>query len=248
MMIHKIDTNSQEFQDEFKNTVTFTDKVCSSQGFVYNHDKNIIESIQVGLTRNKIIYGKRYCPCFMVEGKTKEEQKEANNRLCPCKPALSEEIPSLGHCHCGIFCSPEYAHIHEVEVEAHKVAHTHSRGLHKDECESLLANSQIDSTELESLLEARELGFVDFILVDTREWMEWTKRRIKGTDFLVPTTSFHVAASQLNGKENTPVVVYCLSGSRSAYCQDILLHNGFKQVINLAYGISSYTGECESGE
>ena len=107
---------------------------------------------------------------------------------------------------------------------------------------------QLDGSELEALLEAREDGKIAFNLVDTREWIEWIGNRIKGTDYLIPTTSFHNALSQLNGKENTPVIVYCYSGSRSAYCQRILKHMGYKTVINLEYGIMAYDGECESGE
>ena len=78
--------------------------------------------------------------------------------------------------------------------------------------------------------------------------MEWVGNRIKGTDVLIPTTSFHNALSQLNGKENIPLILYCYSGSRSAYCQRILKHMGFKTVLNLEYGIMAYYGECESGE
>jgi len=46
---------------------------------------------------------------FMVVGDTPEERKKADNRICPCKPALEKEIPEDGRCHCGIFCTPEFA-------------------------------------------------------------------------------------------------------------------------------------------
>ena len=78
--------------------------------------------------------------------------------------------------------------------------------------------------------------------------MEWVSNRIKGTDYLIPTTSFYDALAQLMDKRKTPVVVYCLSGSRSAYCQRIMKDMGFKSVANLDYGISSYQGEKERGE
>ena len=60
------------------------------------------------LTVNKIIKGKRYCPCFVVEGKTEEDRKKSNNRICPCEPALQKEIPETGRCYCGIFCTENY--------------------------------------------------------------------------------------------------------------------------------------------
>ncbi|MDD3343807.1 MAG: ferredoxin-thioredoxin reductase catalytic domain-containing protein [Sulfurospirillaceae bacterium] len=247
-MITKIDMNSPEFLAEFEKTEAFTDKVCHQFGFAYTPLDEVKESIQQGLTRNKLIYGKRYCPCFMVIGTTPEEQAAADNRLCPCTPALTVEIPQSGKCHCTIFCTPEYAKQLAQEETMEEAAHTHARDLRKEECEALMKKKQIDGNELEALLEARKSGCVTFNLVDTREWMEWVENRITGTDFLIPTTSFHNALSQLNGKENIPVIVYCYSGSRSAYCQRILLHMGYKTVINLAYGIMSYDGECESGE
>ena len=108
-MINKIDTNSKEFLEEKARTQEFVNKVYEVKGFVKNPDDEINESILVGLTRNKMIYGTRYCPCFMVQGETKEERKKADNRVCPCKPALTKEIPEDGVCHCGIFCTPEYA-------------------------------------------------------------------------------------------------------------------------------------------
>mgnify|MGYP000845358805 CR=1 FL=1 len=246
-MVIKIDTNSKEFKEEYTKTLSFADKVCKQFGFVCNPEDEINESVTAGLTRNKMIYNKRYCPCFMVEGENDEERKAANNRICPCKPALEIEIPSMGHCHCGIFCTPQYAKDHMLEKEAALISHTHSRGLTKDECQALLKQQNIDSDELISLLEARELGMVDFILVDVREWMEYKDRRIKGTDFLIPTTSFYQALSQIDDKKDSNIVVYCFSGSRSAYCQQIMSSMGYNHIVNLGYGIVSYSGEVERG-
>lgn len=247
-MITKIDMNSPEFLAEFERTEAFTDKVCAQFGFAYTPLDEVKESIQQGLTRNKLIYGKRYCPCFMVIGSTPEEQAKADNRLCPCTPALTVEIPQTGKCHCTIFCTPKYARELAKEENMEEVAHTHTRGLSKEECDALMKKKQIDGNELEALLEARKHGAVNFNLVDTREWMEWISNRITGTDFLIPTTSFHDALAQLSGKENTPVILYCYSGSRSAYCQRILLQMGYKTVLNLEHGIMSYDGETQSGE
>lgn len=245
-MIKKIDTNSEEFQIEFELTKQFTNKVLEEHGLTYNPDEEVNESIQVGLTRNKLIYGKRFCPCFMVIGQTTQEQENSENRLCPCVPALTKEIPSKGSCHCGIFCTKEEALRIEKENHLHDSIATHE-GLTKEECEKLLLEDEINSMELEALLEARRAGVTKFNLVDTREWMEWVGNRIIGTDYLVPTTSFYQAIEQVKQK-NLPVIVYCHSGSRSAYCQRIMQNMGFKSVTNLDYGISSYSGEKERGD
>lgn len=244
----KIDMNSQEFLDEQIRTKDFADKVCASKGWVYNPIGDVNEGVIMGLTRNKLIYNKRYCPCFMVIGETKEEQRAADNRICPCKPAIEHEIPDEGHCHCGIFCTPEYAKANAIEIKAEEVAHSHSRGLTKEECEVILKHPELDGDEIESLLEARELGMVEFNLVDVREWMEWKQGRIAGTDYLIPTTSFYNQLGQIEDQKEKPTIVYCLTGSRSAYCQEVLKDMGWKQVSNYRQGIIAYRGKTIKGE
>ena len=238
--LKKVDPESQEFKDTLAKTVDFTDKVLKQFGFVYHPDEEVVQSVQFGLTRNKIIYNKRYCPCFFVTGNKEED------RICPCKPALEKEIPEEGKCHCGIFCTPEFAQAQKMEEDVEAAVHQHSRGLSKEECEFLLGKEQLDSSELEALLEARELGMVSFLLVDVREWMEYKSVRIKGADHLVPTTSFYETVKVLEDK-SMPVIVYCHVGSRSAYCQNILKDMGYAQVGNLTHGIVSYQGDMERG-
>ncbi len=233
----KIDPESAEFKAELQKTVKFTDKVVQQFGFAYNPDAAINEGIQMGLTRNKLIYDKRYCPCFFVTGNKEED------RICPCKPAIEHEIPNDGVCHCQIFCTPEYAAAKAQKDELEAVTHEHSRGLTTAECEALLSQSDIDSDELISLIEARDLGMVDFELIDVREWMEHRMGHIKGTNALVPTTSFFASLDEAKLDKNKSIVVYCHVGSRSAHCQRVLSDMEFKNVINLAHGISGYHGE-----
>lgn len=247
-MIKKIDINSQEFINELALTQSFTDRVCNEYNLVNNLDEDINDSIRQGLTRNKMIYGRRFCPCFMVIGNTQEEQDKEDNRLCPCTPALEVEIPKNGHCHCGIFCTPEFIEKKKAQEAADEVSHLHSRGLSKQECDLILQKAQIDGSELEALLEAREEGTVKFNLVDTREWMEWVNGRIKGTDYLIPTTSFYQSLSQIENQKDIPTIVYCVSGSRSDYCRNVMKDLGFKSVSNVAYGLMNFSGEMISGE
>ncbi len=239
--IKKIDPESAEFKEELEKTVKFTDKVCTQFGFVYNPDPEINQGIQFGLTRNKLIHGKRYCPCFFVTGNKEED------RICPCKPALEHEIPTDGVCHCQIFCTPEYAAAQAKSEEVEAVVHQHSRGLTKEECELLLNKNDIDSDELIALLEARQLGMVDFKIVDVREWMEWKMGRISGADHLIPTSSFFQTLTEANLGKDEHIIVYCHVGSRSAHCQRILTDMGYSNVSNLAYGIVSYGGEIVRG-
>ena len=97
----------EQFKKELAKTNKFVDKVYEKLNFFPNPNQEINEITAEGLTQNKIKHGLRYCPCFIVEGETKEEQRKLN-RICPCKPALKKEIPEDGVCHCGIFCTKEY--------------------------------------------------------------------------------------------------------------------------------------------
>ena len=82
-----------EMQKELEKTREFAEKVREKMGVFPNPEPSENERIYIGLTNNKLTKGKRYCPCFIVEGNTEKERKEANNRVCPCKPALQKEIP-----------------------------------------------------------------------------------------------------------------------------------------------------------
>ncbi len=245
-MNNNIDINSETFQKELEKTWKFVDKVNKQFGFVQNPDKEVNESVAMGLARNKLIYGKRYCPCFIVQGETEEERKKADNRICPCKPALEVEIPQDGVCHCGIFCTPEYAQKKSLELKSEEVAHTHSRGLTKEEAQFLLKKEQLDGDELESLIEARELNMIDFKLIDVREPMEYEMGHIKGTDELLPTSKFYEWLPKILERKDEDIILYCHTGSRSYQVQQILKREGMN-VGNLTYGIVSYPGEIERG-
>ena len=141
----------------------------------------------------------------MVLGETKEEQKAADNRICPCKPALEKEIPEDGTCHCGIFCTPEYAQAQVQHDEIEEVIHQHSGGLTKEQAEILLKEEQLDGDELEALIEAKNLGMIHFTLVDTREPMEFQMEHIVGTDSLVPTSEFYAKVEEKLSAASGPI-------------------------------------------
>lgn len=111
--MQQIDMSSDEFLKELEKTKKFTDKVCKQFGWVYNPNHDVTEGVMMGLARHKLIYGKRWCPCYMVIEDEQGNYVSADNRLCPCKPAIEKEIPEEGKCHCGIFCTPEYAETHD---------------------------------------------------------------------------------------------------------------------------------------
>jgi len=244
MSIIKIDMNSPEFQAEMEKTIKFTDKVCNQFGWVYNPQEEVNEGVQMGLARNKMMYKKRFCPCFMVE-EVDGKPRSVDDRICPCKPAIEKEIPEEGKCHCGIFCSPEYAQKQRIELGMEEVVHQHSRGLSQEEVELLLSKDELDGDELQALLEARDLGMINFKLVDVREYMEWQMGHIKGADKLVPTSSFFAALEDAKLDKNENIILYCHVGSRSAHVARIMGDMGFDKIGNLTHGIVSYPGEIE---
>lgn len=244
----KIDTQSPEFQAELNRTKEFANEVCASRNLVFNPIEEVNTSTLLGLTRNQTIYETKFCPCFMVKGETKEEQLSSDNRICPCTPAIEKEIPETGKCHCGIFCTPEYAKENAIETEIKTTRPKHSMGLSVEICKRILEQPEISHEELIALLEARTLKMIDFNLVDVREWMEWNQNRIVGTDYLIPTTSFYQALQRIENQKEKPTIIYCYTGSRSLYCQRVMLDMGWKQVSNHTLGIISYPGEKTSGE
>ncbi len=245
--MNNIDINSPIFQAELEKTWKFVEKVNKQFGFVQNPDEEVNEGVAMGLARNRLMYGKRYCPCFIVQGETEEERKKANNRICPCKPALENEIPNNGVCHCGIFCTPEYAEQKAKEKALEEAVHTHSRGLSEEEAQMLVHKEQLDGDELEALLEARELKMVNFTLIDVREPMEYEMAHIVGTDELLPTSQFYDWVNKIQHRKDENLIIYCHTGSRSYQVQMILKQQGFKSVGNLTYGIISYPGKIKQG-
>ncbi|MDD5156562.1 ferredoxin-thioredoxin reductase catalytic domain-containing protein [Sulfurimonas sp.] len=244
MSIIKIDMNSPEFQAELEKTIKFTDKVIKQFNWQYNPMAEINEGVQLGLARNKVMYNKRFCPCYMVE-EVDGKFQSTDNRTCPCTIAIEKEIPEDGVCHCQIYCTPEYAEAKKLELGMESAVHQHSRGLTKEECQVLVNKKELDSDELESLLEARAIGMVDFKLVDVREHMEWQMGHIEGADKLIPTSSFFPTLDEAKLSKDENIIVYCHVGSRSAHCARILRDMGHTKIGNLSYGIVSYGGKIE---
>jgi len=108
--MQQLDMSSEAFLTELEKTRKFTDKVCKQFGWEYHPMHDVNEGVQLGLTRHKMLYGKRFCPCYMVEPDEAKpgKFKSTDNRICPCPQAIKEEVPNEGKCHCGIFCTPEY--------------------------------------------------------------------------------------------------------------------------------------------
>ena len=223
-MHQEIDIESVEFKNELANTEKFLENVIKKHNFVLNSYSEIVRGISFGLTRNQMIYGTKYCPCFFVT-------KTIEDRICPCTPALEDEIPNTGTCHCQIFVDPSFD----------------SSNKDNEISSDLMSKDQLSSEDLEELILLRKRGKISFKLVDVREMMEYKYLRIKGTDFLVPTTRFYDAVKEIESLKNETVIIYCHVVSRIGYVHQVMKQMGFKNVLNLTYGIASFGGEVERG-
>ncbi len=71
---------------------------AEKNGFKLNPNPESVKRIVSGLFANEKKYGKKYCPCRRVSGKTEEDVKN----ICPCA-YHKEEIEKDGHCLCNLF-------------------------------------------------------------------------------------------------------------------------------------------------
>ena len=109
--------------------------------------------------------------------------------------------------------------------------------------EKVFSSGQIESEELEKLLNYRQEGKIDFKLIDIREMYEYSDRSIDGTDLLYPTTLFHKYIDDLNAIKDENIILYCRTGNRTGQVLRILKTMGFKNIAHLTYGIVSYQGK-----
>lgn len=63
---------------------------------ILNPDKELVKEIDKGLEDKKIKYGKKYCPCALINNE---------DTICPCKEF--REKRDFGECHCGKFIKVE---------------------------------------------------------------------------------------------------------------------------------------------
>lgn len=74
------------------------ERVAEHKGWVLNENKDIADSVIEGLARNKILHGKRYCPCRILSA----DEENDRQYLCPCKGS-AEDVENVGHCHCYLY-------------------------------------------------------------------------------------------------------------------------------------------------
>lgn len=74
------------------------ERVAKTKGWVLNPNKDITDSILEGLARNKILRGKKYCPCRLSSGDAEKDKQY----ICPCRDS-EKDVETDGHCHCYLY-------------------------------------------------------------------------------------------------------------------------------------------------
>jgi rhodanese-related sulfurtransferase len=105
---------------------------------------------------------------------------------------------------------------------------------------------EITPAELKAKMDAKQ----NFVLVDVREAAEFEHGHISGAH-LVPRGILEAAADTsypkhyppLSGARSQQIVVYCATSGRSAMAAAVLQMMGYKDVLNLAGGITRWEAE-----
>ena len=77
------------------------------------------------------------------------------------------------------------------------------------------------------------------VIIDVRENDEWNAGHIAGA-IHVPLSEITNHIPELSKYQNSPVIMQCKSGARSAKAADILAKAGFSKVHNLAGGLNAW--------
>ena len=109
------------------------------------------------------------------------------------------------------------------------------------------AGSTISVVQLEHMLKEREEGTRDFTLVDVREENEYEINKIPGS-VLIPKGEFlnGNAFSQLS--QDTPVVLHCKSGVRSAEALAALKGAGYADAVHVGGGVVAWVNQIDPSQ
>ncbi len=120
-------------------------------------------------------------------------------------------------------------------------------GAISEEAADAAAGSTISVTQLEHMLKERTEGTRDFTLVDVREQNEFEINRIPGS-VLIPKDQF------LNGNafeqlpQDTPVVLHCKSGVRSAEALAALQGAGYSDAVHVGGGVVAWVNQIDPSQ
>ena len=104
--------------------------------------------------------------------------------------------------------------------------------------------ASVSPAELKQMLDARDRGDADFVLIDVRESYEHELVAIEGAH-LVPLAHVLSDAAREVLPPQEKVVLYCHHDTRSAHAAELLQQNGWDDVVFVRGGIDAWVREIE---
>jgi molybdopterin/thiamine biosynthesis adenylyltransferase/rhodanese-related sulfurtransferase len=105
-------------------------------------------------------------------------------------------------------------------------------------------DSTISVIDLKEMLEARERGDTDFLLVDVREPAEYEIVRIDGA-VLIPKNEFLMGNALEDLPQDKPIVLHCKVGGRSAEVLAVVKGAGFSNAVHVGGGVVAWVNQVE---
>ena len=104
-----------------------------------------------------------------------------------------------------------------------------------------MANDSIPSIDAATLMQQMETEKKPFLL-DVRQPREYALNHIKGAT-LIPLGELPHRVSEI--PKDTPIIVYCRSGNRSARAVSYLIDQGYSDIHNLTGGMIVWSRSCD---
>jgi len=117
-------------------------------------------------------------------------------------------------------------------------------GTISEEAAEAARGSTITVRELKNMMDERERGERDFVLVDVREPVEWEIVQIDGA-VLIPKGEFLDGSALEKLPQDKQIVLHCKVGGRSAEALAVVQGAGFADAIHVGGGINAWVNEIE---
>ena len=117
-------------------------------------------------------------------------------------------------------------------------------GTISEEAAEAARDSTISVVQLKAMLDEREAGNRDFVLIDVREEVEWEIVQIPGAT-LIPKGQFLDGSALANLPTDKQIVLYCKVGGRSAEALAVVQGAGFTDAIHVGGGINAWVAQIE---
>ena len=113
-----------------------------------------------------------------------------------------------------------------------------------EEAADAAVGSTISAKDLKRMLDEREAGSRDFMLIDVREPGEYEIVNIPGA-VLIPKAQFLDGSILAQLPTDKPIVLHCKSGVRSAECLAVLKGAGFADSQHVGGGVLAWVNQIE---